>query len=76
MIWIGMLIGAIIGFGIAVLIVANEREDYTRLIRDISLINFAERLKAKAEKCEPWEEPCFFASDIDAVLKEMVGDTK
>ena len=75
MILIGMFIGAIIGFGLAMMIVANGDEENTRCIRGIALITFAERLKAKAEKCELWEEPCFFASDIDEVLKEMVGDT-
>ena len=74
MIWIGIFIGAIIGFGIAMMIVANGDEENTRCIRGIALINFAERLKNKATaNAEDWEEPCFFLSDIDEVLEEMVG---
>ena len=80
MIWLGIFIGAVIGLSVALLVadreikaVESRKERYARIISEIRLIAFAHRLKDKAEKCEAWEEPCFFVSDIDEVLKEMVG---
>ena len=77
---LGIIIGAIIGFGFAALLVANQEEDYTtytKSIRSIVSNEFALRLKEKVLKPEsPWEEVFICESDIDEVLNEMVGDTE
>ena len=80
---LGILVGMVIACAIAVFVTEEEikkcesrKDRYARLVSDIQLINFARKLREKANKCEAWEEPCFFVKDIDEVLKEMVGSSK
>ena len=77
MFFIGMFIGAIIGYGIAVMVSLNDEKDVLINTRTVALILFVERLRKKATaNAEDWQEPCLFLSDIDEVFEEMVGDAE
>ena len=74
MLYIGLVIGAIIGFGVAAFLVAGKDEVDTKQIYKDGMKDFALNLKSRVQKPEyPWEDFFICESDIDEVLKEMVG---
>ena len=71
----GILIGVMIGVVIATVYFTINAKEYRKFITEMSIISFAERLKAKVNRPEyPWEDSPVCESDIDEVLKEMVGE--
>lgn len=68
-------VGFLCGFLFATLFIAGEDDVDARQIYKDGMKDFAKRLKSRVQKPEfPWEDFFIFESDIDEVLKEMVGE--
>lgn len=75
MFFVGLLLGAIIAFGIISVFIAGEDNVDARQIYKDGMRDFARRLKTKVQKPEyPWEDFFICGSDIDELLKEMESE--